>query len=38
MNIILTDEDIHFIAIESGIEDDVVKAWYKDFISGIKIL
>ena len=28
----LSQEQIHQISIESGIDSDVVKSWYKDFI------
>jgi hypothetical protein len=32
MSIIISDDEMHFIAVESGIDDDIVKSWYKDFI------
>ncbi len=32
MSIILSEDEIYFIAAESGIDEDIVKAWYKDFI------
>ena len=29
---VLTQDEVRFIAIQSGIEGDVIKSWYKDFI------